>query len=232
MHTGVRKLLVLLAAAPVAAIGAVAASSQPAEAASCKISISGLPTKVTIDSNDRRYWVHATASGCTKLDRDLSDVYASVRGPGTKDSIDTDFGASDHIELWTSDYKAGKYTVYDAGSDISNTDYNDMHYTWVKKSFTAKYRSYTSLTAKRSGKSVKLSGTVRRYSPDDYAYISHKRPVRVQRYSGGSWHTIKTLTSKGGKYSYTVKTTKHYKYRAKIGTTAATLGSTSGTHSA
>ena len=231
MHTGVRKLLVLLAA-PIAAVGTVAVTSQSAEAASCKISISGLPTKVTIDSNNRRYWVHATASGCTNLDRDGSWVWGSVRGPSTKDSIDTDFGPSDHVELWTSDYKAGKYTVYDDGSLISDNDYNDMHYTWVKKSFTAKYRSYTSLTAKRSGKSVKLSGTVRRYSPDDYGYISHKRPVRVQRYSGGSWHTIKTLTSKGGKYSYTVKTTKHYKYRAKIGETTATLGSTSGTHSA
>jgi len=236
MRTTIRKFLVLLAS-PVLATGAIAATTQPAEASSCKISLSGLPTKVTIDSTDKRYWIRATASGCSQLNRSDSDAYADAYGPNTTrkrtyDLIDAGFKKSSHITLGSSDYTAGKYVVRDDGSGIYDNDYDDLHYTWVTKSFVAKYRSYTSLSAKRSGKKVTVHGTVKRYSPDWYEYVPHKRPVKVQRYTAGAWHTIKTVTSSGGRYSYSTKTSKHYKYRAVIAETAKALGSTSGTHSA
>lgn len=234
MHKTPRALLSALAFVGLIASGLAITTAPAAATTDCQVSISGLPSKITIDSGNRRYWVTGWSKGCN-LDTDNSDISADIAGPNTlRDRIDyiwTDFDGQDHITLYTSDYKAGKYTVVDSSSFIEDGDYNDLHYTWVQKTFVAKYRTYTSLSAKRSGSSVKLSGTVKRYNPDWYGYVAYKQPVSIQRHTGGTWHTIKTVSSTGGKYSYTYKTSGKYSYRAKIAETSTTLGSVSGTHS-
>lgn len=224
-------------AATVSAIGAAVVSSQPAEATTCKISVTGFPSKITIDATDQRFWVKATASGCSNLDREDSEADADTFGPNSTHTrnyefIDPGFETSSHIQLWTSYYKAGTYTIRDTGSLIFDNNYDDMPYTWVTKTFVARYRTNTSLSAKRSGKYVTVSGKVNRYSPAWLDYIAYKTPVHIQRYRSGAWHTIKTVTATGGKYSYNYKDIKRYKYRAQISEQSSTTGSTSGTHAA
>lgn len=236
MRRSPRNVLVLLAAT-VFGLGTAVVTSQPAQATTCQISVSGFPSKVTIDSTDQRYWVKATASGCSNLDRDYSEVYADTYGPNSAhtrnyDFIDPGFETSSDVELGTSDYKAGAYTIRDTGSSIVDSNYDDIHYTWVTKTFVAKYRTSTSLSAQRSGKYVTVKGKVTRYAPAWWDYVGYKTSVHIQRYRSGAWHTIKTVTSTGGKYSYKYRDIKRYKYRAQISEQSSTIASTSGTHAA
>jgi hypothetical protein len=235
MHKAWKATMGAIASVGMAVTGLIATTSQPAEAVTgCQISVTGLPSKITLDSNDRRYWVNGWSKNCPRLDESNSDVTAKVVGPNNlRDYADyffTDFGSEDHISLWTSNFKAGKYTVIDDGSFIEDADYNDLHYSWVNKTIIAKYRTYTSLAAKRSGKSVRISGTVKRYEPDAFGYVGYKRPVAIQRYTHGAWHTFKTIWSSSGRYAYSYSTTHRYAYRATIAETSIALSSKSGTH--
>lgn len=231
MRESFRAVLAVLITIGVAATGLVVNAEPAAAATSCQISITGLPKKVTIDSKHRRYWVKGWSKGCAGMDRSFCDVWADVTGPGKSraevDYIWTDFESSDHITLWTNGYKAGTYTVVDSLSTVVNDDYDDMRYTFVKKTFVAKYKTYTSLSAKRSGKKVTLSGRVKRYSPDYYGSINYMRPVSIQRYSGGKWRTVAKRWSYGGKFSYKYNTKKRYSYRAYIYETSTSMSSTS-----
>lgn len=231
-----RKIVVSSLTVPLLATGALVATTEPSDAATtCKIGISGLPSKVTIDATDRRYWVRATSSNCPGLDKELSWAVGDAYGPNsmlrrTYSFIDADFDARSRLTLWSSDFKAGKYVVLDDGSSIVDHNYRDMHYRWVKKSFTAKYRGWTTMAVKRKGSYVRMSGHVRRYSPAWLDYVAFKHKVSIQRYYGGSWHTIATKTPVRGAFSFTYKTTKRSTYRAKTVATKTTLGDVSPKH--
>lgn len=231
------QVLVSSVTVPLLAAGTAVATSPDAEAAtSCTVSLSGLPSKVTIDATDRSYWVKGTATGCAGVDKEWSWIMADAYGPNstlkrTYSLIDAEIGKSSRAILDSSWFTAGKYTVLDDNSLIMDHSGRDIRYTWGKKSFTAKYRGYTTLSAKRSGSYVKLSGHVRRYSPSRMGYIGFRHKVSIQRYYSGAWHTIRTATpSSSGAYSYTYKTTKKSWYRAKTAETTTTLGDASGTY--
>ncbi|SDS44443.1 hypothetical protein [Microlunatus soli] len=217
------------------AIGTCAVvNADQAAAASCHISVSGLPTKVSIDGNTRVYSFRGSKSGCSSLDSEYSYVTASIVGPNSSTRVQDSyvmagFDSNEKYYLFSDEWRAGSYKVVDGGSTVVNDDYDDLSYTWNVKSMAAKYDANISLSASRSGSKVKISGAVKRYSPAAWDYVNQNRYVYIQRYSGGTWKNLKVVKSPSGRYSYTYSTKSSYKYRAKLAEKSDTWASTSRT---
>ena len=101
---------------------------------------------------------------------------------------------------------------------------------FTKGSFNVRAHVKSGLTAKRSGSKVTLTATAKRYSLDKWGYATYSpKKAKFQVKSGSSWKTLKTVTLKKGKATYTTKTSKKKSYRFVTVKTSTSAASTSKT---
>lgn len=125
----------------------------------------------------------------------------------------------------------GKYTV--GPSEISADYYSGNYYKayeradYTKGSFYVRGKAYSSLSTKRSGKTVTLTSKTKVYNPAKYGKVNYNPKVKFQVKSGSKWKTVKTVSAKKGKATYKVKTTSKRTYRVTFSQVSWATGATS-----
>ncbi|HCG56545.1 MULTISPECIES: hypothetical protein [Brevibacterium] len=221
----------------IAAVALIVGPAVSAEAAGTSFDV----TKLSADN------VVVSAWDCKKTNVSMKhkkskvddwDVETKIYGKhGLSDWADfSSYGGStkDRISICPTSDGLGKYTL--GPSEISAYYYGGYDYDeygeveradHTKGSFYVRGKSYASLAAKRSGKTVTLTSKTKVYNPEKYDKVSYSPKVKFQVKSGSKWKTIKTVTAKKGKATYKVKTTSKKTYRVTFSQVSWATGATS-----
>jgi hypothetical protein len=217
-----------------ASIVLVAGAVVPAHAASISFDVTKLTAKDIIVKSSNCYNTTVTMShkksgvGSWDVFTDITKSGAVVDYVDYSSSGNTKTAKSTICPWSNSDYgtyRIGPSSIWaDAsrGYDYVNRD------DFTKGSFNVRAHVKSGLTAKRSGSKVTL--TAKRYSLDKWGYATYSpKKAKFQVKSGSSWKTLKTVTLKKGKATYTTKTSKKKSYRFVTVKTSTSAASTSKT---
>ena len=163
-------------------------------------------------------WTDITKSGAL-------EGSASFSSSGNKKTAKSLICPTDNSDYGT--YRIGPSSIWaNASSGYNYVNRDDF----TKGSFNVRAHVKSGLTAKRSGSKVTLTATAKRYSIDKWGYATYSpKKAKFQVKSGSSWKTLKTVTLKKGKATYTTKTSKKKSYRFVTVKTSTSAASTSKT---
>lgn len=182
---------------------------------------------------------NVTIKARTKKQRDYWDSFGTVdvtKAGGWVGSVSFDDGIiTDRAVICPSYEGLGKYTVGPADL-LAEYEYSD-YWGWstdlksyvdgTRKSFYIRGKAKASVSAKRSGKYVTLTGKASRYRPDLYGYRAYNPRAKFQVKSGNQWKTVKTVTLKKGKATVKVKRSSKATYRMTFAKTSYSTSATS-----
>lgn len=187
----------LVAVAVAAATVTAGLATAPAAQAACVVK-ANLPDRVSIDRPYKEISVPLHDS-CGKR-------YASfdLYGPrGWNDILiyDGRYAVRDYWDVYDWDVTPGTYKTRDG--DAWDTDDDDLPV--AHDTTTARYGSRQSISTSRRGTYVTVKGLTTRYTPVAGRFVAWSgTKVVLQRYTGSSWHWVKTLKPRYGRVTTTV----------------------------
>lgn len=207
----------------------LAFTSAPAQASERPVDVTGYKVSdITVSSSGCRNF---TVTAATKVQGDFLDSYGSVeisRNGALVDYLSFDERKiTDRAFFCPSLSGLGVYKVGPADISASfkyfNEDYQDWstgyasYIDYTSKTFNVRGKAKSSLSAKRSGSKVTLTGKAQVYTPNKYEFTKYNAAgAKFQVKSGSKWKTLKTVKLKKGKASVTVKQSKKKTYRLYI----------------
>lgn len=211
--------------------GALALGTMPAQASERPIDITGYSVSsfTVADTNCRNVTIKAS----TKVKSDYEDAYAFIdvtKNGGVVSWVSLENRKiSERAMICPGLYGLGAYKVgpadvsatssyWDYDYDMMWSDYSD--YTdRTSKTFYARGKAKSSVTAARRGSKVTLTAKAQVYAPDRYGYIKYNaKNAKFQVKSGTSWKTLKTVKLTKGTAKLTVTQSKKKTYRLSIPT--------------
>lgn len=144
---------------------------------------------------------------------------------------DSGNGSRDEAQVCPSLHGLGKYRVGPSDVSAHSYGYDDSLYDtdYTMGTFYVRALAKTQISAKRSGKKVKLTVKAQRYNPDTYKYSRYNPKATIQVKSGKKWKKVATVQLRNGSATKTVKTSSKRTYRVTFSKVSWATGATSGT---
>ena len=232
-----RRCLSVVVSVAVAAAGLVMAGESTAAATSVQcLYTPKLPAKVSVGQTvvGMRVPVTITAKAGAACGANFDASVSLVHGNDSYLLAWDNADRTDRESVYAFEIVPGTYRTAGDSDCLSLTaNYENRYSCAVASAHTViKFAGRVGLAAKRlTGKNkhkVKFSVHARRYSDYGKGYLTDT--VRIQRYSGGKWHTIHKATAHGAKgYTWTYTKKAKAKYRAVSSETAKSFAGTSKT---
>lgn len=233
----------LIARALVTAAASLALVITPGVAAQATAQTSFNITKITagdiVVSSSKCYSTNVSITTTqTKVDEWYADVDINGRyGYDGSAWFDDMSGKKDRVTICADSSGLGKYTLgpseiaaYYYGDEADDFDYGQVEREdGTKGAFYVRGKASASVSAKRSGGTVTLTSTTRRYDAETYSTVNYNPKVKFQVKSGKTWKTLKTVSAKKGKATFSVKDKSAKSYRVTFDQVSWATGATSGT---
>lgn len=229
-----RALLTFAATAALVAAPAVAAQAN----AQTAFNITKLTADDIVVSSAKCYNTNVyLTSTKTKVDEWFADVDVNGRNGYENTAFFADYsGNKDRVQVCPDSGGLGKYTIgpSEIGAYYYGTEDDDFAYSEVERadrttgSFYVRGKASAAVAAKRSGSTVTLTSTTRRYDAETYSTVNYNPKVKFQVKSGKTWKTLATVSAKKGKASFSVKDKSSKTYRVTFDQVSWATGATSG----
>jgi hypothetical protein len=210
---------------------ALLATATPASAAEATDLTVNAPEKISVGATSTP--IPWTVTGTTYA---MASFLGVVGVSNSSDIVPQDIAFA-YVErttgkLWieAKDVRPGVYTVgWMAGASDLNSE-EDAEFTTTDDDIVVKWAGNAALSVGRSGSTVTITATARRFSTASTWVGQSGTTMTIQRYSSGAWRTIKTMTAgTGGKAVHKVTTSTAYSYRVLQGETSTTWADYSAT---